>query len=104
MPHMLQFVKEYLLRRYHACIWLDYCGFTYTSTNVLFGSFLCMLGIVLKGQQNRPKDRLYLVLVGCKVVILILCKGLRLILRSEIFNIRKSFHLVLGAGLLLSIV
>ena len=50
-----------------------------------------MLGIVLKGQQNRPKDISYLVLVACEVVILILCKGLRLILRSEIFNIKKSF-------------
>ena len=63
-----------------------------------------MSGIVLKGQQNRPKDILYLVLVDCEVVILILCKGLRLILRSEIFNIKKSFHLVLGVGFLLSIV
>ena len=71
---------------------MDYCGFTYTSTNVLLGSFLCMLGIVLKGQQNRPKDIANLVLVIGAVVILILCKRLRLILRSEIFNIKKSFH------------
>ena len=63
-----------------------------------------MLGIVLKGQQTRPKDRLYLVLVDCEVVISTLCKGLRLILRSEIFNIKKSFHLVLGVGFLLEIV
>ena len=63
-----------------------------------------MLGIILKGQQNRPKDISYLVLVACKVVISILCKGLRLIVRSEIFNIKKSFHLVLRAGFLLSIV
>ena len=63
---------------------MDYCGFTYTSNNVLFGSFLCISGIVLKGQQNRPKDRTYLVLVVCGVVILILCKELRLTLRSDI--------------------
>ena len=63
---------------------IDYYRFTYTSTNVLFGSFLCILEIVLKGQQNRPKDRPYLVLVVCGVVILILCKELRLTLRSDI--------------------
>ena len=50
-----------------------------------------MSGIVLKGQQNRPKDILYLVLVACEVVISILCKGLGLSLRIEIFNIRSSF-------------
>ena len=43
-------------------------------------------------------------MVACEVVILILCKGIRLILRSEIFNIKKSFHLVLGVGFLLEIV
>ena len=43
---------------------MDYCGFTNTSTNVLFGSFLCISGIVLKGQQNRPKDIPYLVFVA----------------------------------------
>ena len=59
---------------------------------------------VLEGQQNKPKDISYLVLVPCEVVISILCKGLKLIVRSEIFNIKKSFHLVLGAGLLLAIV
>ena len=79
-------------------------GFTYISTNILFGSFLCMSGIVLKGQQNRPKDILYLVLVDCGVVISIPCKGLRLILRSEIFNIKKSFYLISRVGLLLEIV
>ena len=63
-----------------------------------------MSGIVLKGQQNRLKDIPYLFLVACEVVISILCKGLRLIVRSEIFNIKKSFHLVLGVGLLLAIV
>ena len=81
---------------------MDYCGFTYTSTNVLFGSFLCMSEIVLKGQQNRTKDILYLVLVVCEVIILILCKGLRLILRSEIFNIRSPFRVPLGPLLVAS--
>ena len=73
---------------------MDYCGFTYTSTNVIFGSFLCILGIVLKGQQNRPKDIANLVLVVGAVAKLILCKRLRLVLRIEIFNIRSPFNLI----------
>ena len=63
-----------------------------------------MSGILLKEQWNRPKDRLYLDLIDCGIVILILCKRLKIILRSEIFNIKKSFHLVSGVGLLLAIV
>ena len=34
---------------------------------------------------------MYFVVVACEVVISILCKGLRLILKSEIFNIRSPF-------------
>ena len=64
---------------------------TYTSANVLLGSFLCMLGIVLKGEQNRPKHTIpkytmYIVLIVYAVLTLILCKGLKLMLKNEIFN------------------
>ena len=54
-----------------------------------------MSGRILKEQQNRPKDRPYLILVDCGVGILILCKGLRLILRSKIFNTKKFFYAML---------
>ena len=50
--------------------------------------FLCMLGIVLKRQQNRPKQHTVPCLDCYTVVTSILCKRLKLVLRNDIFNLK----------------